>query len=95
MTDEDQGLGPDEPTFEADGFEDEVKTSLGFGGKKVEGRLKIGDERYYLMKVEIVSDGRSRKKDDDGELTFKAGGSTTILAELAPGDATKIAAQYG
>lgn len=78
-----------------DGTEDEPKTALGFGGQTIHRRLVIGDELYLLLKCEVVSDGRSRKKSDGDGLAFKAGASTTVLAELTAQEAGQIAADHG
>ena len=34
------------------------------------------------------------KDEDNGEMTYKAGASTTVLAELTAADAAQVAAQY-
>lgn len=92
MTDKTQEVvDPDEPTFE--GMEAPEKTLLGFGGKSIDRRLQIGDELYLLMRCEIVSDGRSKKKSSKSDgIQFSAGAATTILRELTPSEAAKVAA---
>lgn len=79
-----------------EGLDDGVKVALGFGGKTLtrEQPLRIGDNLYLLLHCEIVSDGRSKKQEDDGKLSFKAGAKTSILAELDEGQATKVAASF-
>lgn len=86
----------EETQSQFDGVEDEEKTALGFGGKTIHRRLVIGDVCYFLMRAEIVSDGRSVKTSDSGDerVAFKAGAATEILAELDESQATKLAAQY-
>ena len=79
------------------GLDDGVKTAIGFGGKILtrDARLVIGDDLYLLMHCEVVSDGRTQKKSDEGKLMFKAGARTTILAELDAKTAGQIAADHG
>lgn len=85
MTDEQERL---------DGVDGGPTTALGFGGKTINRHLEIGDELYLVLRCEISSDGRA-EKGEDGELSYKAGCRTTILAELTQGQATAIAAEHG
>lgn len=75
--------------LEVDGGE---QTAFGFGGVKINRRLEIGDEIYLVLRCEVSSDGREEKK--DGNLGYKAGCRTTVLAELTASEATKVADEY-
>jgi hypothetical protein len=74
-----------------------VKTAAGFAGHTFtrDQPLRIGDEMYLLVKCEVVTDGRSRKKDDDGNYAFKAGLSVAVLAELDARSAGQVALDHG
>lgn len=82
----------DETQAAIEGLDDEPATALGFGGVRIDRRLTIGDELYLVLRCEVVSDGRSRKKEDNGELAYKAGASTTVLAEIDAKTAGQVAA---
>lgn len=69
-------------------------TQLGFGGKQINRRIEVGDVLYLVLRCEVVSDGRTAKANDDGELKYKAGAKTEILAEITASEATKIATDH-